>query len=607
MKIKSMEAVDSTPITNVAAYRFAPMPELRPLRADLLAFCKARELKGTILLSPEGINLFVAGEREAIDQLFDRLRGIPGLEALEGKYSESGHQPFRRMLVRLKKEIISFGVEGIEPGRQTSPKLPPAKLARWIEEGRPMLLLDTRNDYEVELGTFQGATTLNIQSFRQFPEAVRQLPPEARDLPVVMFCTGGIRCEKAGPFMEREGFSQVFQLEGGILKYFEECGGAHYDGECFVFDQRVGLDPGLRETDSAVCYVCQKTLSADDQTDPRYRPGRSCPACYQSEMEKQAAQLAARSDSLKEAVTPLPGSQPYDNARPIQVPGEYSGATLGAFLTSVFSHEPRETWETLCHEGRLVDSQRQPVTLERTIQGGERFLRLLPGTIEPDVRTDITFLHEDEALIVVDKPAPLPMHPGGRFNRNTLAYFLQQIYHPQKPRNCHRLDANTTGLAIFARTRHYASQVQAQFAKGEVAKRYLVRVQGQPGQDSLVCEMPVEEGPGPVGSRGIDPVSGLPARTEFEVRKRCADGTALLEARPITGRTNQIRVHLWHLGYPVAGDPTYLPGGKLGETATLPIDASPMALHAWRLTLQHPISKERVEFEAPAPAWWESE
>jgi len=601
-----MEAVDSTPITNVAAYRFSSMPELRPLRAELLAFCKARGLKGTILLSPEGINLFVAGAREGIEDLMEHLRAIPGLEALEGKYSESDHQPFRRMLVRLKKEIISFGVEGIEPGRHTSPKLPPAKLARWIEEGRPMLLLDTRNDYEVELGTFAGATTLNIQSFRQFPEAVRQLPAESRDLPVVMFCTGGIRCEKAGPFMEQQGFSQVFQLEGGILKYFEECGGAHYEGECFVFDQRVGLDPGLRETDSAVCYVCQKTLTAEDQADPRYRPGQACPACYQSKTEKQATQLRARREALRKALTPLPGSVPYENERPIQVPGEHGGRTLGAFLTSVFSHEPRERWETLCREGRLVDSRREPVTLERVVQEGERFLRLLPGTIEPDVSTDVEFLHEDEALIVVNKPAPLPMHPGGRFNRNTLASFLQSIYHPQKPRNCHRLDANTTGLALFARTRHYASKVQTQFAQGEVAKVYAVRISGHPTEDCFVSEMPVQEGPGPAGSRNVDSVQGLPARTEFEVRARCGDGTALLEARPVTGRTNQIRVHLWHLGYPVMGDPTYLPGGELGETATLPIDAPPMALHAWRIALRHPVTGKRVEFEAPLPEWWRS-
>jgi predicted sulfurtransferase len=198
--------------------------------------------QSAVLLSTEGINLFVAGSRESINLLLVELRNVPGLSSLEPKISESEHQPFNRMLVRIKKEIIAFGVEGIDPGKRTSPKLPATTLKQWLDEGRTVTLLDTRNDYEVKLGTFKNAHTIGIDHFREFPDAVRKLPESMKDQPIVMFCTGGVRCEKAGPFMEMEGFRNIFQLEGGILKYFEECGSAHYDGECFVFDQRVGVD-----------------------------------------------------------------------------------------------------------------------------------------------------------------------------------------------------------------------------------------------------------------------------------------------------------------------------------------------------------------------------
>ena len=195
------------------------------------------------------------------------------------------------MLVRMKKEIISFGMESIRPANYTSPKLPAAELKRWLDEGRPVTLLDTRNDYEVQLGTFKGAIIPNINTFREFPAAVRKLPEELKDQPVVMFCTGGIRCEKAGPFMEQEGYKNIYQLDGGILKYFEECGGDHYDGECFVFDQRVGVDPGLRESDYAVCFACQAPLDAADQEDPRHVEGVSCPHCFVSAPERMAERI----------------------------------------------------------------------------------------------------------------------------------------------------------------------------------------------------------------------------------------------------------------------------------------------------------------------------
>ncbi|HSP42812.1 MAG TPA: rhodanese-like domain-containing protein, partial [Luteolibacter sp.] len=217
-------------VTNISCYRFAPLGGLKALRAELLESCNAWQLKGTILLSPEGINLFVAGAAESIDRLIARLRAIPGLESLTPKISLSETQPFNRMLVRLKKEIIAFGVDAVRPADRTSPKIAPRELKRWLDEGRPVTLLDTRNDYEVKLGTFKGAIDPDIKTFRSFPEAVRKLPAELKERPVVMFCTGGIRCEKAGPFMEMEGFREIYQLDGGILKYFEECGGEHYEG-----------------------------------------------------------------------------------------------------------------------------------------------------------------------------------------------------------------------------------------------------------------------------------------------------------------------------------------------------------------------------------------
>jgi UPF0176 protein len=264
---------------NLSGYKFTPLENLPELRQRLLDLAHARSLKGTILLSSEGINLFVAGLRADVDTLIAELRLLPGLEDLTPKESKSAGQPFNRMLVKIKKEIIAFGVEGIDPARQPAAKLPPRTLKQWLDEGREITLLDTRNDYEVRMGTFRGAVPAGIDNFRDFPNAVRRLQPELKDKPIVMFCTGGIRCEKAGPFMAREGFN-VFQLDGGILKYFEECGGAHYDGECFVFDKRVGVDAELKETDSVLCFACQMPLTAEEQRHPHYVPEVSCPHCF---------------------------------------------------------------------------------------------------------------------------------------------------------------------------------------------------------------------------------------------------------------------------------------------------------------------------------------
>ncbi len=588
-------------VRNIAGYKFASLNNLKERRARLLALCKG--LRGTILLSLEGINLFVAGEAEKIETLLVELRSWPGLEGFGVKVSESAHQPFNRMLVRIKKEIIAFGVPGIDPASRPSPKLSAATLKQWLDEGRPVTLLDTRNEYEVKLGTFKNALPAGIDNFRDFPRAVQNLPSELKSQPIVMFCTGGIRCEKAGPFMEREGFQNIFQLEGGILKYFEECGGAHYDGQCFVFDQRVGIDAALNETDSTQCFQCLTPLSKEEQQDSRYIAGRSCPYCFKTTEQQKAETLAHRHQSLRHIVTPLPGSSPYDNFRPITVSTECDGLTLLDFLCKVVSHVPRSEWQEICAHGLLLNAERREVSCSHRVRTGERYLRKMPGIIEPDVNGDIKILHEDEALIVLNKPAPLPMHAGGRFNRNTLQYILEKTYHPQKPRSAHRLDANTTGVVLFTRTRHFAARLQPQFERGGVEKSYLVRVQGEPSEEQFRCDAPISAEPGETGSREVDVTAGLPAITEFRVLERNADGTTLLEAKPLTGRTNQIRIHLWQMGFPVCGDELYLSRQKIGGTQTLNLNDLPLCLHASRISFSHPLTGTRVEFCAPPPTW----
>ncbi len=235
-------------IVNISAYKFTPLDELPALKTRLLELATSAGLRGTILLSPEGINLFIAGDRESVATLVAFIRTLPGLADLQPKESLSAAPPFGRMRVKIKREIIAFGVPGIDPARKPSRKIAPAELRQWLDEGRPVTLLDTRNEYEIDRGTFRGAVRAGIAHFRDFPKAVAKLPPELKAQPIVMFCTGGIRCEKAGPFMEQSGFQNVFQLDGGILKYFEDCGSAHYDGECFVFDERAGVDAALRPT-----------------------------------------------------------------------------------------------------------------------------------------------------------------------------------------------------------------------------------------------------------------------------------------------------------------------------------------------------------------------
>ena len=588
-------------IINIAAYRFVPLDELKRRRTELRELCERLRLKGTILLSPEGINSFLAGTREAIDGFLSTLRAEPEFADLEVKESISDRQPFTRMLVRIKKEIIAFGIDGIEPREYTSPRLAAKELKSWLDEGREVTLLDTRNDYEYELGTFANAVKLDLQDFRHFPKEVANLPSDMKDKTVVTFCTGGIRCEKAAPFMEQAGFKHIYQLEGGILKYFEECGGAHYDGDCFVFDQRVALGPDLNETDTTVCYACQATLTKEDCASSRYVPGRSCPFCHQTPAEQAAALVAKRNAAIGELIDPLPGSVPYENRRPMSVPGRMDGVAAIEFLDGMKTIHDREQWLDFCAAGR-VRMNDQAVDPKQTVRAGMRIELVTPATVEPPVNGEITILFEDDQIVVLNKSAPLPMHPCGRFNRNSLQYLLEQLYPNLKVRPAHRLDANTSGLVVCSKTRAVARRLQPQFAEGIVGKSYLARVHGHPPKDEFESTAPISRDPVEAGGRRVDR-DGLPAHTRFEVRERRGDGTAIVAAIPLTGRTNQIRLHLWDRGHAIVGDPLYLPDGKFGAQQTLKPDDDPLCLQAAEIEFNHPITGKRTRFEAKAPGW----
>ena len=230
---------------NLAGYKFVSLDGLDDLKDTLERRCHELQLKGTILLSFEGINVVIAGSEEAMMQFQIMVSANPQLADLRFKRSFSAYQPFDRMLVKIKKEIITLRVPGLDPAKKRAPTVTPVELKRWLDEGREVVLLDTRNAFEVDAGTFNKALDLRLSSFGQFAQAADELDPSLKDKTVVTFCTGGIRCEKAAPVLLGKGFRNVFQLDGGILQYFEECGNAHFNGLCFVFDKRVALDGSL--------------------------------------------------------------------------------------------------------------------------------------------------------------------------------------------------------------------------------------------------------------------------------------------------------------------------------------------------------------------------
>lgn len=234
-------------VLNVAFYKFTPLSALPELRLELRARLREFALKGTILISEEGFNASLAGSEKNVRGFLELLRADPRFGAFDTKESLSEKIPFLRMFVKIKKEIIPMGRPDIRPSEFTAPRLLPRELKNWLDQGKDVILLDTRNEYEIKHGTFEGARTLGLKHFREFGAKLKTVSGELRDKPVVMFCTGGIRCEKATALALKENFKEVYQLEGGILRYFEDCGSSHYRGTCFVFDERVALDSSLNQ------------------------------------------------------------------------------------------------------------------------------------------------------------------------------------------------------------------------------------------------------------------------------------------------------------------------------------------------------------------------
>ena len=266
-------------VVNIAGYKFEPLENPVDLVRMYQQKCDELKLKGTMLISKNGINFSLAGTQQATDTIIafleedNRFINIP----LKVTYSET--QPFRRMKVRLKKEIISLGRKDINPRELTGERISPQDLKNLLDNKEDVLVLDTRNEYETRVGKFENAIDLNLDTFRDFPEAIESLPEEYKDKQIVMYCTGGIRCEKASAVMMKAGFADVKQLEGGVLDYFKETGGAYWEGDCFVFDERVALDTELNETDYIYCYICREPLSAEEKASPDFKINEYCPYC----------------------------------------------------------------------------------------------------------------------------------------------------------------------------------------------------------------------------------------------------------------------------------------------------------------------------------------
>ena len=270
----------SNQITNIAGYRFIDLDDRDDLRQPFRDITAELGLKGTILLSKNGINFFLAGTQKSIDGYISYLNEDKRFQDIPLHISYTNYQPFRRMLVRLKKEIIALGIDEIRPAEHTGQFIEPKEFKKWLDEEREVIELDTRNDYELRLGTFENAIDLDIKSFRQFPEAIKKLKRD-KSTPVVMFCTGGIRCEKASVVMENKGWENVYQIKGGILGYFKETGGAHWNGDCFVFDQRVSIGKDLIETEHEMCFACREPLTKEEMLSEKYIVEECCPYCYE--------------------------------------------------------------------------------------------------------------------------------------------------------------------------------------------------------------------------------------------------------------------------------------------------------------------------------------
>jgi UPF0176 protein len=282
------------PMLIAAFYRFADLADYRELRQPLEALCRARDIRGTILLAPEGVNGTIAGRRQDVEAILAKLRGHPQLSELEHKESHAEAQPFHRLKVRLKREIITFGADPVDPTRSGTPVA--AKDWNRLIADPDVLVIDTRNGYEVAAGSFKHAVNPDTAHFSDFPRYVKEQLDPKRHKRVAMFCTGGIRCEKASGYLLEQGFAEVYQLQGGILKYLEEVPAQEslWQGECFVFDQRVTVTHGLAPGTYTSCGGCRHSLSPADRAAPEYREGIQCPHCSGRRSERQLSAARER-------------------------------------------------------------------------------------------------------------------------------------------------------------------------------------------------------------------------------------------------------------------------------------------------------------------------
>lgn len=289
-------------MTQVVAtfYKFVKLPDFAEKQAPLLAYCQAQSIRGTILLAAEGINGTIAGCRQAIDSVLSFVRSDPRLIDLEHKESHADSPPFARLKVRLKKEIVTLGLPEIDPSDRVGTYVSPQEWNALISDPE-VTLIDTRNDYEVSIGTFKGAQNPKTGSFRQFPDYVRTHLDPSKHKKVAMFCTGGIRCEKATSLMMAQGFQEVYHLQGGILKYLEEVPPEEslWQGECFVFDQRVAVEHGLEAGTHEMCRSCGHPIAESDKTSPHYQEGISCPHCFDSLTEEKRERQQARQRQIE--------------------------------------------------------------------------------------------------------------------------------------------------------------------------------------------------------------------------------------------------------------------------------------------------------------------
>jgi UPF0176 protein len=278
-----------------AFYKFVELPDYVQLRAPWLNCCEQLGVKGTILLAHEGVNGTIAGAPEAIHAVLDRLRSDPRLANLEHKESRAAELPFYRMKVRLKREIVSLGVPAVNPSKMAGTYVKPEDWNRLIEDPS-VVVVDVRNDYEIALGTFKGALNPNTKSFGELPHWVAQEPTLKNKPKVAMFCTGGIRCEKSTALLRSQGFEEVYHLQGGILKYLETVPreDSRWQGECFVFDERVAVDHDLTPGRHELCRSCREPVSAHDKLSPKYVEGVSCPGCHDKTSAEKKRSLAER-------------------------------------------------------------------------------------------------------------------------------------------------------------------------------------------------------------------------------------------------------------------------------------------------------------------------